>query len=259
VALSNHPLFNSGLLFGNEPRSQQRLFMESGLFSGTYMTFTAALLDLDGTLLDTIPDLADAGNAMMTELGLEPLPVDTIATYVGKGTENLVRRLLANNPDAIQVDDEQVAQGLEVFDRHYHRVNGDKSVLYPGVLEGLQAFKDAGIKMAVVTNKPTEFTHPLLERSGIAGFFDHVVCGDTCVQKKPHPMPLLHACELLQVDPASALAIGDSINDALAARSAGIRVLAVPYGYNEGLDVRSLEVDDIVTSIDEAARWATRN
>jgi phosphoglycolate phosphatase len=96
-------------------------------------------------LLDTIPDLADAGNAMMTELGLEPLPVEIIATYVGKGTENLVRRLLANNPDAIQVDDEQVAQGLEVFDRHYHRVNGDKSVLYPGVLEGLQAFRDAGI------------------------------------------------------------------------------------------------------------------
>src|SRR5690606_29248617 len=126
----------------------------------------------------------------------------------------------------------------------------------PGVLEGLQAFKDAGYKLAIVTNKPTEFTLPLLERTGIAAFFDGVVCGDTCEQKKPHPMPFLHACSLLGVQPGQALAIGDSVNDALAARAAGIPVLAVPYGYNEGMNVRNLPVDDIVTSIAEAARWA---
>lgn len=223
------------------------------------MTFAAVLLDLDGTLLDTIPDLANASNAMRLELGMAPLSQETIASYVGKGTENLVRRTLSNNTDGSVPDSADVAQGLEIFGRHYHEINGDQAVLYPGVMEGLNAFKAAGIKMAIVTNKPTEFTLPLLARSGIADFFEHIVCGDTCARKKPDPMPMLHACELLQVDPENALAIGDSVNDALAARAANMAVLAVPYGYNEGMDVRSLEVDDIVMSINDAATWALRN
>ncbi|WP_353154927.1 phosphoglycolate phosphatase [Pollutimonas bauzanensis] len=223
------------------------------------MPFSAVLLDLDGTLLDTIPDLANASNAMRRELGMSPLSQDTIASYVGKGTENLVQRTLSNNPEGTVPDSASVERGLEIFGRHYHTVNGEQAVLYPGVLEGLRAFQASGMKMAVVTNKPTEFTLPLLERSGLAGFFEHIVCGDTCARKKPDPMPLLHACELLQVNPEDALAIGDSVNDALAARAANIAVLAVPYGYNEGMDVRTLEVDDIVMSINEAAQWAFRN
>ncbi|NYT84948.1 phosphoglycolate phosphatase [Pollutimonas harenae] len=220
------------------------------------MTLTAALFDLDGTLLDTIPDLSQAANAMRQDLGLATVPQATIASYVGKGTENLVMRTLANNPTGTIPSQDDIRQGLTLFNRHYHACNGDSAVLYPGALEGLQAFKDAGYKLAIVTNKPTEFTLPLLERSGIAAFFDCVVCGDTCEQKKPQPMPFLHACSLLGVQPGQALAIGDSINDALAARAAGIPVLAVPYGYNEGMDVRDLPVDDIVTSIAEAAHWA---
>lgn len=220
------------------------------------MRFAAVLMDLDGTLLDTVPDLADAINAMRGELGLEALPVATIASYVGKGTEHLVFKALANNPAGSVPDAAAVQHGLELFGRHYHRINGDKAVLYPGVLEGLESFKRAGARMAIVTNKPTEFTVPLLDRSGIAHYFDAIVCGDTCVQKKPAPMPLLHACELLGVPAERTLAIGDSVNDALAARAAHIAVLAVPYGYTEGLDVHELEVDDIVTSIEEAARWA---
>jgi phosphoglycolate phosphatase len=223
------------------------------------MPFSAVLLDLDGTLLDTIPDLANAANAMRLELGMPVLAQETIATYVGKGTGNLVMRTLANNEAGKPPSDEKLRQGLKIFERHYHAHNGDESTLYPGALEGLQAFSRAGMKMAVVTNKPTEFTHPLLARFGIDRYIDHVVCGDTCEHKKPHPMPLLHACELLDVRPQDALAIGDSVNDALAARAAQIQVLAVPYGYNEGLDVRNLEVDDIVMSIAEAAEWAARN
>ncbi|MGB6104088.1 MAG: phosphoglycolate phosphatase [Pusillimonas sp.] len=220
------------------------------------MSLIAALFDLDGTLLDTIPDLAQAANAMRQDLGLEALPRQTIAAYVGKGTENLVARTLSNNPAGAQPSQDDIRRGLALFNRHYHACNGNGAVLYPGALEGLRAFRKAGFKMAIVTNKPTEFTLPLLERAGIATFFDSVVCGDTCEQKKPHPMPLLHACDLLGVGPQQALAIGDSVNDAQAARAAGIAVLAVPYGYNEGMDVRNLEVDDIVTSIAEAARWA---
>lgn len=223
------------------------------------MPFSAVLLDLDGTLLDTIPDLASAANAMRRELGLPALAQETIATYVGKGTENLVMRALSNNGTGTQPSEEELQHGLGIFERHYHARNGQEATLYPGALEGLQAFSRAGVKMAVVTNKPTEFTHPLLARFGIDQYMDHVVCGDTCERKKPHPMPLLHACGLLGVSPQEALAIGDSVNDALAARAAQIPVLAVPYGYNEGMDVRTLEVDDIVTSIAEAAEWAARH
>ena len=222
------------------------------------MPFSAVLLDLDGTLLDTIPDLAHASNAMRQELGLAPLPLETIASYVGKGTENLVSRPLSNNPAGSLPTATEIERGLEIFGRHYHAVNGRQAVVYPGVMRGLEAFKEAGIRMAVVTNKPTEFTLPLLDHAGLAHFFEHVVCGDTCARKKPDPMPLLHACELLNAQPQDALAIGDSINDALAARAAGMTVLAVPYGYNEGMDVRTLEVDDIVMSISDAAHWALR-
>jgi len=222
------------------------------------MRFKAVLLDLDGTLLDTISDLADAANAMRQSLDMPELPLDTLTSYVGKGSENFVTRVLSNNSAGTVPDAHQTAHGLATFLEHYRTLNGKRTQLYPGVLEGLRAFRKAGLKMAVVTNKMEEFTHPLLIRKGLAHFFDAVVCGDTCERKKPDPMPFLHACRLLDVNPADALAIGDSINDAQAARAAGITVLAVPYGYNEGIDVRSLDVNDIVMSIDDAARWAAQ-
>nr|WP_221893250.1 phosphoglycolate phosphatase [Pusillimonas minor] len=220
------------------------------------MTYTAVLLDLDGTLVNSIPDLADATNAMRTEMGLPPLPLDVIATYVGKGAENLVRRALSSGFEA-PLTEETVAQGLALFKQHYHVVNGTKSAVYEGVVDGLTQLRDAGVAMAVVTNKPAEFTHPLLQACGLSGFFEHVVCGDTCTEKKPHPMPLLHACKLLDVDPGQAILIGDSANDALAAQAAGMSVFAVPYGYNEGQDVQNLKVDGIVASIDVAAARIT--
>lgn len=220
------------------------------------MSYRAILIDLDGTLLDSIPDLAAAANGMLTELSAPPLPVAAIATFVGKGTENLVRRCLGDERVQRPTDELSVKQALEIFNRHYHVVNGRESRLYPGVLEGLEGFRNQGAKLAVVTNKPEEFTFPLLEKSGLAPFFDAVVSGDTCERKKPDPLPLLHACELLGCKPDDALAIGDSINDALAARAAGITVLVVPYGYNEGLDIQTLDIDDIVSGIDDAYRWA---
>lgn len=217
----------------------------------------AVLLDLDGTLLDTIPDLSAAANGMLAALGAPPLPVGDIATFVGKGTEHLVRRCLEDARIGLPSDTAALAAALSVFNEHYHAVNGRESRVYPGVLEGLAAFREQGAALAVVTNKPTEFTLPLLERTGLSAWFDAVVCGDTCPRKKPDPMPLLHACAQLGCSPQDALAIGDSVNDALAARAAGIKVLGVPYGYNEGIDIQTLDLDGIVSGIEEAAAWAT--
>lgn len=223
------------------------------------MRFSAVLCDLDGTLIDTIPDIISAVNAMRTDLGLAHLDDATIQSYVGRGTEDLVLRVLAHNPQGKTPTDPELERGLEAFKRRYHEVNGQRSVLFDGVIQGLQAFAEAGCRLAVVTNKQTAFTLPLLQHTGLASFFEVVVCGDTCAQKKPHPMPFLHACELLGVAPQQTLVIGDSVNDAVAARAANIPVLIVPYGYNEGMDVRDLEVDDIVQSIVEAAQWAANH
>lgn len=217
--------------------------------------FRAALLDLDGTLLDTIPDLAFAANAMRVELGMIALREDVVATFVGKGVDNLVRRSLAGNVDAADPSSAEFERARAAFYRHYHLVNGERAQVYPGVIEGLKHLRGQGLKLAVVTNKPTEFTLPLLQRTGLAGFFEAVVCGDTCARRKPDPAPLLHACALLGVAANQAVTIGDSINDAQAGRGAGTRVLAVPYGYNEGRDVRELDVDGIVDTLVDAAQW----
>lgn len=218
-------------------------------------TIQAALIDLDGTLVDSIPDLADAANGMRIEMGLAPLSLPTLTTFVGKGVDNLVRRALAGQLEAPEPDAEAFAVARAAFFRHYHAVNGSKTSIYPGVLEGLATMRAAGLKLAVVTNKPTEFTLPLLERMGLASYFDTVVCGDTCERKKPDPMPVRHACQQLGVVPGRAVTIGDSMNDAQAGQSAGTYVLIVPYGYNEGHDVRTLKVDGIVDSLCEAANW----
>jgi len=219
----------------------------------------AVLLDLDGTLVDSIPDLAAAANAMRVELGMPPLGLEVLTTFVGKGMDYLVRRTLKGSlhVDVPPGDDpgrELFARGLDSFRRHYALLNGDMATVYDGVIEGLRTMQDQGLKLAVVTNKPTEFTGPLLTRVGLAGFFSVVVCGDTCARRKPDPDQVLHACERLGVAPAQAVTIGDSLNDAQAGRSAGTRVLAVPYGYNEGQDVYTLDVDGIVPQLTEAAR-----
>ncbi|HEX2518147.1 MAG TPA: phosphoglycolate phosphatase [Castellaniella sp.] len=218
------------------------------------MQFSGILFDLDGTLIDTIPDLAGAANAMRLDMGMTPISQDILATYVGKGMEQLVIRSLGHEGQPAEMD--LVMRGLARYTDHYRKLNGKRSHLYPGVLAGLQDFQAQGMRLAVVTNKSTEFALPLLRQQGLTDFFDAIVCGDTCPRKKPDPMPLFHACSLLDIQPAQALFIGDSINDALAARAAGMRMLALPYGYNEGNPVQSLPADAIVGSIIEAARWA---
>ena len=218
-------------------------------------SYRAVLLDLDGTLMDTIPDITAAANAMRVDLGLPMLPEDTIRTFVGKGTDNLIMRALSHDLGAEAVTPEWFERGRASFYPHYHEVNGRHSLVYPGVREGIRLLMDRGLRLGVVTNKPTEFTIPLLRQAKLEQDMQAVVCGDTLPQRKPLPDPMLHACGIMNVNPRETVAIGDSINDALSARAAGCAVLAVPYGYNEGLDVQDLDVDAIVSDIEEAAQW----
>ncbi|MDR2240247.1 MAG: phosphoglycolate phosphatase [Zoogloeaceae bacterium] len=213
------------------------------------MPIKAILIDLDGTLLDTVPDLADAANAMLAELGRAVLPVDAIRDFVGKGIPNLVGRCLGHAGEA---DDPETRHALTVFKRHYAAVNGRRARVYPGVPEDLRAMRRAGLKTACITNKAAAFTEPLLAAAGLAGLLDLTVSGDTLPEKKPHPLPFLHACRHFGIAPAEALVIGDSRNDVAGARAAGCPVFCVPYGYSEGEDVRALGADAIVSTLGAA-------
>ena len=217
----------------------------------------AVMIDLDGTLVDSIPDLAAAANGMLREMGRAELGIDVIRTFVGKGIPNLVARALTGSLDG-SVAPEVLERAMPIYERYYTEFNGRHSTVYPGVVEGLDALRAARFPLACVTNKSGRFTLALLEHAGLARYFDEVVAGDTLPQKKPDPAPLLHACRKLGVQPREMLLIGDSVNDVQAARAAGCPVFCVPYGYNEGRDVRELDVDAIVTSLDEAARLITR-
>jgi phosphoglycolate phosphatase len=214
---------------------------------------SAVTIDLDGTLADTIPDLAAAANTMLGELGGAALEVDRIRTFVGKGIPKLVERTLS---EAFLggVPGDLMARALPVYERCYSECNGRHSALYPGVSEGLEALRNMGMPLACVTNKSGRFTVPLLEQLGLARYFGQVIAGDTLAQKKPAPAQLLHAAQRFGVAPGDMLVIGDSVNDAEAARAAGCPVFCVTYGYNEGRDVRELDVDAIVGSIAEATR-----
>jgi phosphoglycolate phosphatase len=212
----------------------------------------AVLIDLDGTLLDTAADLAAAVNLMQADLGREPLPERQVSEYVGRGSEVLVHRVLTGRADG-RADPTEHARALSIFLGHYAQTNGQHSALYAGVREGLEAMRAAGLRLACVTNKPQAFADPLLARRDLARYFEFIQGGDALPHKKPDPRPLLHAAARLGASPSTTVAIGDSLNDAIAARAAGMSVFIVPYGYNEGAPVQALDVDAIVDSLSEAA------
>ena len=211
-------------------------------------------LDLDGTLLDTVPDLGAAANAMLAELGLPQRREEEVRNFVGRGIPTLVQRCL---PADGRGDPGQEKRALELFRRHYARFNGKAAQPYPGVIAGLQAFHRMGLRLAVITNKAAAFTDPLLISTGLMPFFEFSLSGDSLPEKKPHPLPLLHACQRLGSDARRNLHIGDSHNDTACARAAGCPVYCVPYGYNEGQSVHKLDCDAIVASLEEAAAWVS--
>jgi phosphoglycolate phosphatase len=211
--------------------------------------FDAAIVDLDGTMVDTVGDFVVALGAMLGELGLPPVDAAFVARTVGRGSEVLIRRTLeAVGADAALCDDAWAR-----YQRHYLAVNGRHSAVYAGVREGLAALQARGLKLACLTNKPTAFAEPLLRDKGLAEFFSVVRGGDACERKKPDPLPLVRTCEALGAAPARTLVIGDSSNDAQAARAAGARVVLVTYGYNHGEPVRDVDADAWVDRLDELA------
>jgi phosphoglycolate phosphatase len=211
----------------------------------------AVLLDLDGTLLDTAPEIAAAANAMLADQGLAPLPAGVVRDFIGRGIPHLVERSL--QAAGLALPCERLEGALVSFGAHYRRLNGSSSTPFPGVLDALERLRAARLRLACVTNKASAFTAPLLEKTGLAPFFDSVVSADQVGTRKPHPGPFLHACRMLSVAPSEAAVIGDSANDAEAARAAGCRVLLVSYGYSEGRDVRTFDSDGVVASLGEAA------
>jgi len=225
----------------------------------------AVVIDLDGTLLNTAPDLAHAAELMMADLGRPCPSQETIATYIGNGVSRLVKRVLTGEMDA-EPDAALFEQAIASYNKHYSAnvslhsrpFPSLHSRPFPGVVEGLQAFKAMGVHVACITNKAAAFTHPLLKDTGLFDYFELILSGDTLPKRKPDPLPLLHACEVFKVKPAELLLIGDSLNDTQAARAAGSPVFCVPYGYNRGRPVAELDLDAVVPTLADAAKMVVK-
>jgi phosphoglycolate phosphatase len=213
----------------------------------TLQHFDAALIDLDGTLVDTIGDFEVALGRMLADLGLPPVGRAFIERTVGQGSEHLIRCTLAEAGGAAQAYDE--AWGI--YQAHYREINGRHSAVYPGVEEGLARLRALDLKLACLTNKPAAFARELLAAKGLAAAFAHCFGGDSFARKKPDPMPLVEACKALGTAPSRTLMVGDSRNDVLAARAAGCPVVLVRYGYNHGEPAETAGADRVIDSLVE--------
>lgn len=207
------------------------------------------MFDLDGTLLHTAPEIAAAANLMLADLGMQTLPAAQVETYIGEGATILIKRCLTGQK-GIEPVVELFAQAEPLFYAHYAN-HVTKSKPYDGVVDGLQAIWNKGFKLACVTNKPEEFTLPLLKTSGLADFFELVVCGDTLYKKKPDPIQLHHICAKFDVPEYEAMLVGDSATDIAAAQAAGCFVVTVPYGYNQGRPIDESQVDATINDLTE--------
>jgi phosphoglycolate phosphatase len=218
-----------------------------------FSNIVGVIVDLDGTMAHTAQDFLVAINAMRRELELPELSLALIESFVGKGTDHLVQRALAVDLPAAQVE-LNFEQALNLYHHHYHAINGQYVTVYDGVREGLGLMQDKGFRLACVTNKPLAFASPLLQKLELDKYFELVYGGDSFPWKKPDPYPLLQVCKEFAVPPHRVVAIGDSVNDALAARAAGCWVLNVPYGYNHGRPIQEVDSDGIVQTLLDAAK-----
>ena len=208
------------------------------------------LIDVDGTLVDSVPDLAFCVDEMMKQLDMPTHGEAKVRHWVGNGVERLTRRALIGQLDG-EPDDELFERAYPIFLELYAENTSKRSCLYPGVMEGLDYLQSEGYKLGCVTNKASQFTLPLLEDLGIKDRFEIIVCGDTLPEKKPHPMPLLHAAEFFDVKPENALMLGDSMSDVKAARAAGFHIICMSYGYNHGVDIHDSNPDVVIDSMSE--------
>lgn len=225
--------------------------------------FHAAIVDLDGTMVDTLGDFVVVLHHTLADLGCHPIELarvdrEFVAQTVGKGTEDLLRRTLAHAwglpddaPDAVAA----VPEAWQHYQAHYSRLNGAHADVFPGVAEGLAQLRELGVPLACLTNKPTAFAEQLLERKGLRTHFQHVFGGDAFARKKPDPLPLLKTCEALATEPSRTLMVGDSSNDAQAAQAAGCAILLVRYGYNHGHPIEAVPALAHVDRLDQVD-WA---
>jgi phosphoglycolate phosphatase len=214
------------------------------------LSISAIIIDLDGTMLHTAPELTEAANRMLREMDYTPVAPELLMSYIGNGISWLVKRALTGDmhatPDAALYE-----HALPIFEKHYTGLLL-QSKPFDGVIAGLDAMRAAGFRLGCITNKVARFTEPLLKSLGLAKYFEIVLSGDTLPEKKPHPLPLLHAAKFFGVPIEKLLLIGDSLNDTVAARAAGCPVFCVSYGYNHGEPVDSLFLDAVIANLPAA-------
>ena len=213
------------------------------------------LIDLDGTLIDSMEDLAYSVDEMLAQLSMPVRGAAAITEWVGNGAEKLVKRALLNSKEG-EPDEDLFQRAMPIFKTVYAARNGTHSYLYDGVIEGLNYLRGKGCRIGCVTNKPAAFTAPLLEAMGIADYFDITISGDEVEKPKPDAQPLLIAAEKMQIDPQHTIMLGDSVIDVQAARAAGMPVICVSYGYNHGQafcgqERRSHDPDAVIDSLAE--------
>jgi phosphoglycolate phosphatase len=208
------------------------------------------LIDVDGTLVDSVPDLAWCVDEMMRQLDMPERGEASVRHWVGNGVPRLVERALTNDLDGMP-DQALFDKAYPVFLDLYADNTSKRSVLYDGVTEGLAYLQSAGYRLGCVTNKARQFTLPLLKTLELYDLFEIVISGDTLLKKKPDPLPMLHAAEKLGVTPAESLMLGDSMSDVKAARAAGFRIVCMTYGYNHGEDIRDSNPDAVIDSMTE--------
>lgn len=206
------------------------------------------LIDVDGTLVDSVPDLSYCVNAMMRELGMPEHSEEKVREWVGNGVERLTRRALIGQLDG-EPDEELFRRAYPLFLDCYAVNTSKRSSLYPGIREGLDRLRAQGYILGSVTNKAAQFTVPLLKDLGVYNDFAVVVAGDTLDKKKPDPEPLLYAAKRMGVEPKDCLMVGDSISDVKAARAAGFQIVCMPYGYNHGNDINDANPDAVIDSL----------
>ena len=225
-------------------------------------TIQAAIIDLDGTMVDTLGDFEVALNRTLADLDLPPVTSGLVERTVGKGSEHLIRSVLAHQLALSEASvgtcvtvDALYEPAWQRYQHHYLQCNGQHAHVYPGVLEGLHALQAAGLRMACLTNKPLSFARPLLQAKGLAGFFEQVFGGDSFERKKPDPLPLLKTCEALGTSTGQTLMVGDSSNDAQAAHAAGCPVILVTYGYNHGQPIQATPAAAWLDSLAHLPSW----
>ena len=219
------------------------------------------IFDFDGTLIDSVPDLADATNAMLTTLGKDTYPIEMIRNWIGNGSRLLVERALVGKVEVAEdeLTVEEADHAEQLFFEAYKNLSGSKTVAYPDVDSGLKKLKTAGFTLALVTNKPIRFVPKILQSFGWQDLFSEVMGGDSLPVKKPDPAPLLHVCETLNISVEQAVMIGDSRNDMLAGQNANMDTLGLSYGYNYGQDIRELNPTEAFDHFADLVAWIMKD